>query len=293
MYVVAGVTGNTGGAVASALLDQYKPVRVVVRSESKGEAWRRRGAEVAVASLDDPNSLAPALAGARGFYCLIPPDPTMPDLRARWGRFLEALTTAIGRSTVPHAVFLSSFGGHIDRFPMDLYLRAERELRSLRTQFTFLRPSYFMENTRQMLPAIAQGMLPSLFAPERAFPMIAVHDVATAAVRALLEPPQTTRPLEITGPADYCMNDVAQAYSKALRRPLTVQRVPEAGISAFARRAGFSDEIAHFYEEMVNVFESGVIQFENPAAVRRGPTTLEAFVGRATEGASARHETSA
>ncbi len=60
MYVVAGVTGQTGSAVAETLLGQGKAVRVIVRSAEKGETWRARGAEVAVASLEDANSLRKA-----------------------------------------------------------------------------------------------------------------------------------------------------------------------------------------------------------------------------------------
>src|ERR1051325_5750281 len=37
MYVVAGVTGHTGGAVAEALLAQGEKVRVIVRDADRGE----------------------------------------------------------------------------------------------------------------------------------------------------------------------------------------------------------------------------------------------------------------
>ena len=50
---MAGVSGNTGSAAASVLLEKGQPVRVLVRSEEKGKPWKDRGAEVAVASLED------------------------------------------------------------------------------------------------------------------------------------------------------------------------------------------------------------------------------------------------
>lgn len=46
MYVVTGVTGNTGSVVAKALLDAGKQVRVVVRDAAKGKPFADRGAEV-------------------------------------------------------------------------------------------------------------------------------------------------------------------------------------------------------------------------------------------------------
>ncbi|RYE90607.1 MAG: NmrA family transcriptional regulator, partial [Myxococcales bacterium] len=57
MFVVMGVSGHTGSVVASELLGQRRPVRVVVRDEARGAAWKERGAEVAVASLDEPTAL--------------------------------------------------------------------------------------------------------------------------------------------------------------------------------------------------------------------------------------------
>jgi uncharacterized protein YbjT (DUF2867 family) len=72
MFVVAGVTGNTGKVVAETLLAQKKPVRVLVRDEAKGAEWKRRGAEVVVAELDDAAALDRAFAGATGAYFLLP-----------------------------------------------------------------------------------------------------------------------------------------------------------------------------------------------------------------------------
>ena len=53
MILVAGVTGNTGSKVADLLLAKGEQIRVVVRDEAKGAAWKAKGAEVAVGSLAD------------------------------------------------------------------------------------------------------------------------------------------------------------------------------------------------------------------------------------------------
>src|SRR5438552_3714233 len=74
MYVVTGVTGHTGSVVASKLLDEGKPVRVIVRSEEKGRSWRDRGAEVAVVSLDD--SAARGIGATAVQALLYPPAAT-------------------------------------------------------------------------------------------------------------------------------------------------------------------------------------------------------------------------
>ena len=69
MFVVLGATGNTGSAVVETLLSKKQPVRVIVRSVDKGAGWKAKGADVAVASLDDVPALAKAFEGAKGSIC--------------------------------------------------------------------------------------------------------------------------------------------------------------------------------------------------------------------------------
>ena len=71
MFVVLGATGHTGSVVAETLLARKLPVRVVVRSADKGASWKAKGADIAVASLDDVPALTTAFEGARGVYLLV------------------------------------------------------------------------------------------------------------------------------------------------------------------------------------------------------------------------------
>src|SRR5262245_12986373 len=110
MFVIAGVSGHTGSVVASTLLDAGKKVRVIVRDAAKGKPWQARGAEVAVASLEDPAALGQALRGADGVYALIPPDYVADDPRAAQDRVSDAWAQAIAGARPKHVVLLSSIG---------------------------------------------------------------------------------------------------------------------------------------------------------------------------------------
>ena len=68
MFVVAGATGKTGSVVAATLLERKQSVRVIVRTSEQGAAWKAKGADVAVASLEDAEALAGALKGATSGY---------------------------------------------------------------------------------------------------------------------------------------------------------------------------------------------------------------------------------
>lgn len=74
MFVVLGATGNTGSAVVETLLNRKQSVRIIVRSTDKGAGWKAKGADVAVASLDDVPALTKAFEGATGSYLMVPPN---------------------------------------------------------------------------------------------------------------------------------------------------------------------------------------------------------------------------
>jgi uncharacterized protein YbjT (DUF2867 family) len=74
--LVTGATGKTGAAVVSELLAKGYPVRAAVRvRDGRSEALERRGAEVVVAHLFDPDQLFEAAKGVQRAYYLPPFHP--------------------------------------------------------------------------------------------------------------------------------------------------------------------------------------------------------------------------
>jgi uncharacterized protein YbjT (DUF2867 family) len=73
MYVVAGITGKTGGAAAEWLLKGGHHVTGIVHSPDKGQHWRAKGAKIAIAELEDSDALRRVLSDAEGAFLLIPP----------------------------------------------------------------------------------------------------------------------------------------------------------------------------------------------------------------------------
>jgi uncharacterized protein YbjT (DUF2867 family) len=63
MFVVTGITGKVGAAVARSLLAADQPVRAVVRDRSGGLTWAQLGCHIAVADLSDAESLTAAFIG--------------------------------------------------------------------------------------------------------------------------------------------------------------------------------------------------------------------------------------
>jgi uncharacterized protein YbjT (DUF2867 family) len=136
MFVIAGATGNVGGALVSALAEQGAPVRAVVR---RPDAVLPAAVEVAVADLDDPASMAPVLAGATGVF-LLSGYADMPGLLAEVARAGARRVVLLSSSSVP--------GGDLDNAVAEYHIRSEQAIVDAGVPGTFLRPSMFMTGAR-------------------------------------------------------------------------------------------------------------------------------------------------
>ena len=282
MFVVAGVTGNTGSVVAQTLLDRKQPVRVIVRTADKGAAWKAKGAEVALASLDDVQALTKACEGATGAYLLVPPNYTATSYLDDRKKVSEALAKAVKASGLSHVVFLSSIGAHLPEGtgPIRIVRYGEQQLGAVAKNLTILRPPSFLDNWAPVLGAAkAQGILPSFLEPDRKIPMISTRDIGRIAAEQLIAGGQGRKVLELSGPEDYSPNDIAAALGKLLKRAVTVQHAPLSAVVPTFKSFGFSDDAARLFEEMYRGFEQGTINYEKTGAthVRGHVTATEAL----------------
>ena len=197
MFAVAGVTGHTGSAAARYLLERRQPVRVIVRKAGQGDAWAAQGAEVAVASLDDPPALAAALGGVYAAYLLLPPKYAEADVLAAQARTADAIAEGVRASRIGRIVFLSSQGGERETGtgPVRALYYAEQQLKKTGVPMTLLRAPYFLENWAAVLPvARERGVLPTFLPADLAIPTAATRDIGRIAGEALTRSPSGVAP---------------------------------------------------------------------------------------------------
>lgn len=277
MIAVAGVSGHTGRAAADTLLDKGAYVRVIVRDEKKGAEWKARGADVAVASLDDQAALTRALSGIGAAYLLIPPAYHAPDLLATQAVTRDAIVSAITASGVGHVVFLSSIGAQhpSGTGPVKTLHDAEQALRGLRTPVTFLRAPYFMENWAAVLPVVSgQGVLPSFLPLDKAIETAATADIGEQAASLLSGPaPSAARVVEFGGPRPYSPREVAGELSRVIGRPITPVQAPLDQVVPTFTSAGIAEGAARLLQEMYAAIATDVLVFEKSATDARGRRT--------------------
>ena len=95
MYVITGITGKVGGALARNLIKAGHPVRAVMRDAGKAAYWADQGCDVVFAQMDDAPALTEAFKGATGVFILPPPgfdpQPGFPEARAVIAAVSQAL----------------------------------------------------------------------------------------------------------------------------------------------------------------------------------------------------------
>ncbi len=278
MFAIAGVSGNTGSVVADTLLAQREPVRAIVRDAAKGATWRGRGAEVAVAALEDADALTAAFRGAKGAYVLVPPRMGSRDPLGENRAVVASIAKAIAAAKVPHVVLLSSVGAHLasGTGPIQSVHHAEQELAKTGAKLTAVRASYFLENWGSSLGMLAQGVLPTFLAADLRFPMVATADIGRTAAAALIEPQPGV--IELAGPREYSADDIAAILTTITGATIKAQQFPLDGVVSTLTSFGISQPVAQLFREMYDGLAAGRIVAQQGVRTLRGTVTAEAVL---------------
>lgn len=284
MYAVAGVTGHTGALVARALLDRGESVRAIVRNREHIYKWRDRGAEVMVADLNDVPALAMALERVKGAYLLSPQSVYDDRPLEKWARQNESIVAAVKKAQLKNTVFLSSIGAHQKQSPglvQGLY-DAEQKFKDAKVPVTALRPAYFYENWIPTLNAVHdKDQLPTYLDPGRSIPMVSVEDVARTAVELLLNPADSSRVVELSGPREYSPKDILNILEQNLNRKLALYHYPEKEWRKLWDKEGVDPEMIELLTETYDGLNHKKITFSgNNVESRQGTVAMEEVLGK-------------
>lgn len=285
MYAIMGITGRVGGAIAKNLLAQGEKIRAIVRNPDKAARWIERGAEIAIADVDDPNALAAAFEGTDGVFVMVPPNftpaPGFPELRKTLASYRAALSKAMPKK----AVYLSSIGAE-QASGLGLITGShllEQTLGDLPIAHAFLRAGWFMENHAwDVTTAKSEGKIYSnLYPLDRKFSLVATADIGKAGADVLRQEWTGTRYIEVAGPEQYSPNDISRALSSTLGRTVAAVAVPREKWTEFFLSQGMPEGRTEPRAEMVDGFNSGWIHFGVPGTEHfRGTASLTSVIAK-------------
>lgn len=162
LVLVTGITGNQGGGVANALLEQGFQVRGLSRNihSDASRSWASRGVEMVQADFTDYGSIRAAVQGVDGMFLNI--TEQTPD-------YIEAAKNAIDaayNAGAEHIVFTSNIPANpesgFNHNPDRTKRMIELHLRASGKSYTTLRIPFLMENLmreRDMLGLLDNGVV--------------------------------------------------------------------------------------------------------------------------------------
>lgn len=291
MILVVGATGQLGGLIAQMLLDQGKPVRILVRPGSAYEPLVAAGAQAVTGDLKDPDSLVAACQGVDAVV-------TTANSASRGGEDTVAsvddagnanLIEAAAAAIVRHFVFTSALGADPEH-PMP-FLKAkgqtEQRLPTSGMTWTVLQPNLYMDTWIPAVVGPAMAGQPVTLVGEglRQHSMVAARDVASYAVTAIDHPQAQGQTLFIGGAHPVTWRDVVSAFEAELGREIPVRTI-EPGEPV----PGLPEVITPLLAAL-DTYDSPMDMTQLSAQYGVRPTTLPEFVhGLVTTGRGRDHE---
>jgi uncharacterized protein YbjT (DUF2867 family) len=262
MILLTGITGNNGGATANALLEQGIKFRALVRDLDKAADWAAKGVELVQGDLHDTNSIKAALAGVDRAVLVLNNSQEQEKLELQFiATAKQAGLAWVIKLSSPEAVRGTSS-------PLPLaHIAAEDAIMESGMNWTFVRPSFFMQNFRGSIPkAKATGVL--------AMPMgengnAAVTDCADAGafIAHILTDDNTEQHFgqcyDITGP-DPVMTfaeiaaQMGEAFGKEVKYVAADPQKFQEIMRPFVSSDWHSDAVAHLFAEIADGTTPGI-----------------------------------
>ena len=223
LILVAGATGDLGGAVTRALLAQGRQIRVLVRPKSNYQPLVQLGAQPVFGDLKERASLDPACKGVETLITTAnsakrggDDNPITVDLEGN-----RKLIDAAVEAGVKHFIFVSVLMAD-PTSPVPFVMakgKTEEYLRSSGLTYTIIAPNGFMEVWIAMLvgmPAVSGQPVTIIGQGLRKHSFVSDADVAKFMIASINNPEAKNQRLAIGGPEALSLRDAVVTFERAL-----------------------------------------------------------------------------
>ncbi|MBC8043956.1 MAG: SDR family oxidoreductase [Rhizobacter sp.] len=211
VIVITGATGNIGAEVIKYLRGADAEIRAAVR-----DAASSKSDDVNYVSFDfeHPETYLAALDGATKLFLVRP--PAISDVK----QFINPVVDAAKAAGITHIVFLSLLGA--EKNSIVPHYKIERHIEASGVPYTFLRPSFFMQNLstthRDEIRSRNEIFVP---AGNGKTSFIDARDIAAVAAKTLIETGHEGKSYPLTGSEALRYDEVATIFSEVLGRKIT------------------------------------------------------------------------
>ena len=217
--LITGITGNFGHAVYKAIKGRTDLQIYAGARNPERVNFLLEDPDIKVRRFDflDNSTYEPALEHIDAVVLVRP--PSISKVHQGMFPFIDACS----ERGVQHLVFLSLQG--VEKKRTTPHYKIENYIKKSGIPYTFLRPSFFMENLitahREEIRYESRLMVP---AGEGRVNFIAVEDIAQAAARCIGNAEHYNKAYELTGEEDYTYYDVAGILSEELGRTISYEK---------------------------------------------------------------------
>jgi len=261
-------TGKVGQELIPLLRERGVSLRLGAHSVEKTRA-AFPGLEVVPLDHTRPETHAAAVAGVDAVYLASPGDfPSAPE---------KALVDAARKAGVKKIVKLAAFGVEHSDNPLR---QVEEHVRASGIPFTFLHPSWFMQNfTTSLAGGLKSGTLAEP-AADRKIAFIDARDIAAVAAEALTRPGHDGKTYTLTGSEQLSRAEVAAIVGKELGRTITYLPVTDEQFRA-AVKGFLTPSYTDLMSALYGMVRAGVYEATSPTVqevLGRPPITFARFV---------------
>lgn len=230
--LIAGGTGILGMRVVRLLTARGMAVRVMTRDPARARHVAGDRVEIMPGDVRESDTLAGAMAGVetvisaiQGFSGTGGDNPQTVD-----GEGNANLIRAARAAGVKHFVLVSVQGAAADH-PMELFRmkhRAEQELRASGLTWTIIRPTASMQTWATLIgePLVKTGKTRIFGRGTNPINFVSADDVAAFVDLAVTDPTMRGEVIEVGGPENLTMEEVARTFERETGKAGTVSRVP-------------------------------------------------------------------
>jgi uncharacterized protein YbjT (DUF2867 family) len=232
MILIAGGTGLLGTQVVHLLTARGLQLRVLTRDPKRAQHLSGANIETVTGAVQDGAAIERAMAGARvvisaiqGFSGTGDASPRTVDRRGN-----SALIQAARQAGVEHFILVSVHGAAPDH-PIELFRMkyfAEQAVKTSGLSWTIIRPTAYMETWAKVIgePLVNTGRTRIFGRGKNPINFVSAYDVAQFVAYAVSEPTMHGEHVEVGGPENLTMRQVAQNFMRVTKVPGTVSAVP-------------------------------------------------------------------
>jgi len=214
--LITGSTSNVGLEVIKSAITLGLPIVAGIRTNKDREIFANLNVETRIIDFEKSNTFEEALTGITRIFLLRAPSLSKVE------KFIFPLLELAKKREIKQVVLLSLLGA--ENNPITPHRKIEKEILRLKIPYTFLRPSFFMQNlSTTHLDEIKDEQVIYVPAGKGKTSFVDIRDISSVAAFSFTEESHLNQAYSLTGSESLDYYQVAEIFTKVLGKEIVYQ----------------------------------------------------------------------